>query len=80
VRRLAVVVDMRDSEGDTRRAELAINERERRGVVAPGAVDASHGGASNRKFVNARQPISFGLPAPAIVVGILSEGGRNDRE
>ena len=76
----AVVVDMCDREGDTRRAELAIDKRERRGVVAPGTVDASHGGASNRELVDVGRPIGFRFPATPIVVGVLSESGRNERE
>ena len=77
---LAVVVDMCDREVDTHRAELAINERQRRGVVTPGAVDAAHGGASNRELVDAGRPIGFRFPASPIVVGILSESGGNERE
>ena len=77
---LAVIVDMCDREVDTRRAELAIDERQRRGVVAPGAVDASYGGASNRELVDAGRPIGFRFPASPIVVGILSESGGNERE
>ena len=72
---LAVVVDMRDREGHTGWSELAVDERERRGVIAPGAVDASYGGASNRELVDTRRPIGFCFPASAIVVGILSKCG-----
>ena len=77
---LAVVVDMCDREVDTRRAELTIDERQRRGIVTPGAVDAAHGGASNRELVDAGRPIGFRFPASPIVVGILSESGGNERE
>ena len=77
---LAVVVDMCDREGDTRRSELAIDKRERRGVVAPGTVDASYGGASNRELVDVGRPIGFRFPATPIVVGILSKGRGSERE
>src|SRR5262249_18545256 len=77
---LAVVIHVRDRESDASRAELAIDERECRGVVAPGAVDASHGGASNRELVDARRSIGFRFPASSIVVGILSKSGGTERE
>src|SRR5262245_21524322 len=77
---LAVVVDMCDREADTRWAECAIDKRQRRGVVAPGAVDASYGGASNRELINAGRPIGFRFPASPIVIGILSKSGGNERE
>ena len=80
MRGLSVVVDMCNREGDTRRAELAVDERERRGVVAPGAVDAPYGGASNRELVDTGRPVGFRFPAPTIVVGVLSKSGGNERE
>jgi len=76
---LAVVVYMCDREVDARRAELAIDERQRGGVVAPSAVNASYCGASNRELVDAGRPIGFRFPASPIVVGILSKSGGNER-
>ena len=71
---------MGDREGDASGTELAVDERERRGVVTPGAVHPSHSGASNRELVGARRPIGFGFPASPIVVGILSKSSGNKRE